>query len=55
LSIAAWRDGGLATILVADDGPGILPERLEEVLSRGGRLDETGNGAGLEAELSVPI
>jgi signal transduction histidine kinase len=35
------------TITVADDGPGIQDERLPEALSRGGRLDSGGSGAGL--------
>jgi signal transduction histidine kinase len=36
-------------ILVSDDGPGIPPSRLDHVLKRGARLDETepGNGLGL--------
>ena len=45
--MTAWRDGDRATIRVADDGPGISPERLADVLARGGRLDETDGGAGL--------
>jgi signal transduction histidine kinase len=47
VSVTAWRDGDRATIRVADDGPGIPPERLADVLARGGRLDETDGGAGL--------
>lgn len=34
-------------LLICDDGPGIPPERMSEVLARGGRLDESGTGAGL--------
>src|SRR5690606_17779613 len=34
-------------LLISDDGPGIPPERMSEVLARGGRLDESGTGAGL--------
>ena len=34
-------------LLISDDGPGIPPERMSEVLARGGRLDEAGAGAGL--------
>lgn len=48
VSLRARRDGGHATIVVTDDGPGIPPEQLEHVLARGGRLDETGSaGLGL--------
>jgi signal transduction histidine kinase len=34
-------------ISVADDGPGIPTDRLQEALRRGSRLDERGDGAGL--------
>ena len=40
------RDGSTG-IIVADDGPGIPPERLDEALLRGGQLDRSGGGAGL--------
>jgi len=38
---------GFVIVSVADDGPGIPEGRLAEALARGGRLDETGSGAGL--------
>jgi signal transduction histidine kinase len=38
---------GLVVITVADDGPGIPPEHLADVLARGGQLDRSGSGAGL--------
>ena len=43
------RDGGLLTVTVDDDGPGIPPSRREQVLQRGRRLDErvAGDGLGL--------
>ena len=34
-------------LMVEDDGPGLPPERREEVLKRGTRLDETSPGSGL--------
>jgi signal transduction histidine kinase len=34
-------------LLVEDDGPGLPPDRREEVLRRGARLDETAPGSGL--------
>ena len=35
------------TLTVDDDGPGLPPDRREEVLRRGARLDETAPGSGL--------
>ncbi len=34
-------------LTVEDDGPGLPPERLQEVLRRGARLDESAPGSGL--------
>jgi signal transduction histidine kinase len=34
-------------LTVEDDGPGLPPERREEVLRRGARLDESAPGSGL--------
>jgi len=39
--------GGEIVVTIADDGPGIPAQRLAEALSRGGRLDRGGDGAGL--------
>jgi signal transduction histidine kinase len=39
--------GGTAALVIEDDGPGIPPERAEEALKRGQRLDETKPGSGL--------
>jgi signal transduction histidine kinase len=44
--LAGRTDGGIH-VRVVDDGPGIPPERLKQALSRGGRLDQVGDGAGL--------
>jgi signal transduction histidine kinase len=40
------RDG-TAALVIEDDGPGIPPERADEALKRGQRLDETKPGSGL--------
>jgi len=40
-------DGGVVTLQVEDDGPGVPEERVDAVLARGGRLDETRPGSGL--------
>lgn len=47
VAIRTSQSAGLTTITVADDGPGIPQERLEEALLRGRQLDKSGNGAGL--------
>src|SRR5690606_25904937 len=45
--IEARAEDTRVKLLISDDGPGIPPERISEVLARGGRLDEAGAGAGL--------
>ncbi len=47
VAIRAREKAGLIVVTVADDGGGIPPQRLDEVLRRGGRLDNLGSGAGL--------
>lgn len=38
---------GMMVVVVEDDGPGLPPERYDQVLKRGARLDEEQPGAGL--------
>lgn len=45
--VGANKEGSRLSITVDDDGPGIDPERRNEVLKRGVRLDETHPGSGL--------
>ncbi|HMA15697.1 MAG TPA: HAMP domain-containing sensor histidine kinase, partial [Kiloniellaceae bacterium] len=47
VAIGAREAAGLTVVTVTDDGGGIPPERLDEALRRGGRLDNLGSGAGL--------
>jgi signal transduction histidine kinase len=47
ISISGCADGEHTLVTVADDGPGIPPERLAEALTRGGRLDASRSGTGL--------
>ena len=41
------RTGPMSSIVVEDDGPGIVPAQWPRVLERGTRFDERGEGAGL--------
>ncbi len=56
VKIIARKNGAGTEFTVEDDGPGIPPERVEEVLTRGVRLDEdalgTGVGLGIVADLA---
>ena len=45
--IEGRRDGSAIVLRVEDDGPGVPGDRVEAVLARGGRLDETRPGTGL--------
>jgi signal transduction histidine kinase len=49
VSLSAGLSGGIVTIAVEDDGPGIAEDQLPRVIERGVRLDERapGNGLGL--------
>lgn len=48
IEIVADRNGaGFVRLVVADDGPGVPPERRQAVLKRGMRLDESVQGSGL--------
>lgn len=47
VAVRTRREADWLIVTVADDGPGIPPEQMEEALQRGGQLDRSGNGAGL--------
>lgn len=55
VTVTGRRNGTSATLTIADDGPGIPEDRLAEALSRGGRLDERGSGAGLGLAIVTDI
>jgi signal transduction histidine kinase len=44
---ATELDGDRLRLCIDDDGPGLPPEKREEVLKRGARLDESAPGSGL--------
>jgi len=47
VSVRTRQERDFIVLTIADDGEGIPPGQLEEALSRGGRLDRSGSGAGL--------
>lgn len=47
ISIEARRREGRIVVTVADDGPGMPDDMIEEAFIRGGLFDRTGSGAGL--------
>lgn len=55
VTVTGERSGAAVSLSVADDGPGIPAEQLQEVLRRGGRLDERGSGAGLGLAIVTDI
>jgi len=40
-------EDGVCTVIIADDGPGLTAEEIEEAMKRGARLDEATPGSGL--------
>ena len=55
VSVTGKADRDFISVNIDDDGPGILESRHAEVLSRGGRLDERGSGAGLGLAIVTDI
>ena len=51
----ARERGGQATLIVADDGPGIPPEHRTDVFERFARLDESRAGGAGRAGLGLAI
>lgn len=55
VTITGERRGDEIRLSVGDDGSGIPEDRLEDVLRRGGRLDERGSGSGLGLAIVTDI
>jgi signal transduction histidine kinase len=53
-TVTAALEGGL-TVTVADDGPGVPPDRRDRLTRRGARLDEAGEGHGLGLAIAGDI
>jgi signal transduction histidine kinase len=46
IRVRGFSDASTTRMTIEDDGPGLAESRVEEALSRGGRLDEAGPGHG---------
>ena len=55
VAIRTALDADYATIEILDDGAGIPADKIDYVLGRGGRLDETSGGAGLGLSIANDI
>jgi signal transduction histidine kinase len=55
LAVSAKREGDVAALTVADDGPGIPKALREAALKRGERLDASGAGTGLGLAIVADI
>ncbi|MBD8893549.1 sensor histidine kinase [Roseibium litorale] len=47
IKVSAAHSSDRIALSIEDDGPGIAPGKLDQILRRGGRLDETPGGTGL--------
>ncbi len=55
VAVRATGQPGSLAVVIEDDGPGIPPDRIADVLARGGRLDETMPGSGLGLAIASDI
>lgn len=55
VTIRTTAEANETTIEIIDDGPGIPHDKIDFVLGRGGRLDETSGGAGLGLAIANDI
>ena len=55
VTITAYRQPGVVVLTIADDGPGIPEDRIDDLLTRGARLDTSGPGTGLGLSIASEI
>ncbi|GAB0150224.1 hypothetical protein McPS_29640 [Marichromatium sp. PS1] len=53
LSIRTWQEGGEARVAIRDSGPGIVPERIEELFDAFVTTKESGMGMGLAISQTI--
>jgi signal transduction histidine kinase len=55
VTVTVTQGDDVAEVVVHDDGPGIPPDRRDELFSKFGRLGRTGHGMGLGLYISRAI
>ncbi|WP_051298721.1 ATP-binding protein [Marinobacterium litorale] len=55
IAIRGWIADGVLWLEVADDGPGVSPDRRQTILERGARLDSSAPGQGIGLSVAVDI
>lgn len=53
--VAVHSEGPMAILEIADDGPGLAPEKIRQITQRGQRLDESRPGSGLGLAIATEI
>lgn len=55
VNLRSRRDGDVAEILISDDGPGLTEEQINELGTRGRKLDQSKKGSGLGLSIAFEI
>lgn len=55
VEVRAQADGRIVTITIEDDGPGLRPEQISQVLRPGERIDETAPGFGFGLPITLEL
>lgn len=53
--LRSGQDGGMAQVMIEDDGPGLTEAQIEALGTRGQKLDETKKGSGLGVSIALEI